>query len=366
MPLSRGTNTNERPDIPCNGAEADAMKNYGTARRVHAVVPNRVDLAGGTLDIYPLYLLVPGSMTVNAAINIRSEVEIVPARGQVTLRSENYSLTARARDTHGFSTEGKMGLIASGLRFFPRVEGISIRVGNEAPIGSGIGASSSLLVALMLAMDALLGKRRRWEETARKAMEIEACYLRRLTGCQDYVAALRGGIQGIRYRPGHLDAERIGAASVTGRRLAAHGFVAGTGISHSSGNVNWRMIRGAIDGNEMILRKFRGIAAAACETWKAASVGDIESMGKAIAGEWKIRRALAPGVSLPAVGKLFASREFRLRVSGAKLCGAGGGGAVFGLLRGPEDREAVERLLAGQGFSVFPFRLSNGPEVELG
>src|SRR3990170_7500769 len=105
---------------------------------VRVVVPNRVDIAGGTLDIFPLYLLVPGSMTVNAAICVSSVVSIRPLRGTVRLVSENFSLRAEAGDTHGFPDRGKFGLIAAALRSFQPQTGIELRFRNEAPLGSGI------------------------------------------------------------------------------------------------------------------------------------------------------------------------------------------------------------------------------------
>jgi mevalonate kinase len=64
------------------------------------------------------------------------------------------------------------------------------------------------------------------------------------------------------------------------------------------------------------------------------------------------------------VEKLFSDRRFRRLVIGAKLCGAGGGGMLFGLLKEPEDREEAEALLSGAGMSVLPFRLSGGPRFE--
>ena len=336
------------------------------ASRIRVLVPNRVDLAGGTLDIYPLYLMVPGTMTVNAAIRINSRVDAARVPGPVRLYSEDFSFGVRATDTHGFSTEGRLGLIAAALRSFPPVKGIELRFRNDAPLGSGLGASSSLLVAAMLAMDALLGKRRGWDETARTAMEIEAGHLRCLAGRQDHVAALRGGIQGIRFLPGRVTAERIGPASAAGRSLAAHGFLAGTGKAHHSAEVNWRMIRGAIEGNEEILRRFRGIGAAARDAWDAIRSGDVGAAGRAVAREWVIRKTLAAGVSPASVEKTFALREFRKRVTGVKLCGAGGGGVAFGLLRDPEERRKVEALLSAKGFRVYPFLLSGGPRVEVG
>ena len=332
-------------------------------RRVRATVPNRVDLAGGTLDIYPLYLLVSGSMTVNAAIGVASRVEIAPRPGKARLISGNFRQRAEADDTHGFPRSGKLGLIATALRCFPPVRGATVSIRNEAPVGSGLGASSALLVAAMLAMNALIGRRRRWEDTARDAMEIEAAHLRNLTGRQDHVAALRGGIQGIAFGPGRLDATRIPAASPAGRALAAHGFLAGTGKSHRSSDVNWRMIRGAIEGDRAVLRKFAAIAAAARDAWDAVVAADIGAVGDAVAREWAVRKTLAPGVSTRLVDAALASRDLRARVAGAKLCGAGGGGILFGLLRAPEERRAVEESLRRRGFDVRPFVLSAGPSV---
>jgi D-glycero-alpha-D-manno-heptose-7-phosphate kinase len=331
---------------------------------VQVVVPNRVDLAGGTLDIFPIYLLVPGAMTVNAAICVASVVSVHPVRGGAArLVSDHFSRRAEALDTHCFSTRGAFGLVARALRHFPPQTGIELRFRNEAPVGSGIGASSALLVATMLAMGCHLGKRRRWREVAREAMEIEAAHLRNLTGSQDHIAALRGGIQGIRYLPGRMEAERIAPKSPAGRKLAAHGFLASTGKSHFSAGLNWRMIRGAIDGHPEVLRKFRNIARAAREAWEALSAGETDGVGRAVAREWAIRRTIARGISLHAVDELFSSTEFRRRVSGAKLCGAGGGGMVFGLLREPGDRGAMEEVLKRRGFSPFPFRISDGPRM---
>jgi D-glycero-alpha-D-manno-heptose-7-phosphate kinase len=333
---------------------------------VRATAPNRVDVAGGTLDIFPLYLIVPGSMTVNAAIGVNSLVEIRPSGGRTRLYSADFRRAVHAADTRGFSTAGRLGLIAAVLKCYPAVEGIELRFRNEAPVGSGIGASSALLVAAMLAMDALLGRKRGWDEVSRTAMEIEAGHLKCLTGRQDHVAALRGGILGLTFRPGRVEAARLGAGSAAGRAFAAHGFLAGTGVAHHSGSVNWRMVRGAIGGDEGVLRKFRAIAGTARDAWEALREGEIAAAGRAVAREWATRRTLAAGVSPPNVERLFASREFRFRVAGAKLCGAGGGGTVFGLLRDPGDRRRVEEHLERQGFSVIPFRLANGARVLTG
>ena len=330
------------------------------------VVPNRVDIAGGTLDIYPVYLLVDDAMTVNAAVTVRSVVEARPfARRAARLHSGNFGMAATAADTHGFPLGGKLGLLARALRHYPPVQRVEIRVWNEAPLGSGIGASSALLVALMLAAARLTRTPARWEETARAAMEIEAAHLGSLTGRQDHIAALRGGVQGIRFLPGRVEALRLPPGGPAGRMLSDHGFLAHTGIAHRSSDVNWRMVRGAIEGDGTVLRKFRGIAGAARDAWDGVCGADEGATAKAMAAEWRIRRTLAAGVSPRPVEELFANRSFRRLAAGAKLCGAGGGGMLFGLLRDPADRPALSAMLAGAGMTVVPFLLSGGARVEV-
>jgi D-glycero-alpha-D-manno-heptose-7-phosphate kinase len=328
------------------------------------IAPNRVDLAGGTLDIFPLYLLVRDALTVNAAIDVASRVTIWRAEGGARLLSDNYRVEEEAVDTHGFAVDGKLGLFARALRCFPPCAGISIRLANEAPVGSGLGASSALLVAAMLAMDRIGGNARPWDETSRIAMEVEAAHLRNLAGRQDHIAALRGGIQGIRFLPGTIEAERLSPGSRAGRLLARHGFLASTGKAHHSAGVNWRMIRGAIGGDAGLLSRFEAISQAGHAAWAAIRAGDAAAAGDAIAREWSVRRTLARGVSTPLVDRLFARPAFVERVSGAKLCGAGGGGMIFGLLGKPEYRGAVEGLLEEAGCDLFPFRLSDGPRIE--
>lgn len=335
----------------------------GPAVAVRAVVPNRIDLAGGTLDIYPLYLLVTGARTVNAAIAVTSRVEIRPVRAPARIVAEGVSRPREAGNTHRFPRAGAFGLVAAALRTYPALTGVEVRFRNEAPVGTGMGASSALLVAVMLAMEVWLGRRGGWEERARRAMEIEAMHLRSLTGRQDHIAALRGGIQGIRFSPGSTEVDRIPAGSGEGRRFERHAVLAFTGKSHFSAEVNWRMIRGAIEGNAAVLSKFAGIAEAARDAWEAVVSGDMERLGRAVSREWAIRKTIAPGISTRAVEEALASRVIRRHVAGAKLCGAGGGGTLFCLLRRPEDRGAVESFLRGAGFPVYPVRLSSGPRV---
>ena len=65
---------------------------------VIASAPARIDLAGGTLDIWPIYLLHPGALTVNVAVTIHAEAEVSPRASGVAIVSEDRGLGAEAAD----------------------------------------------------------------------------------------------------------------------------------------------------------------------------------------------------------------------------------------------------------------------------
>ena len=79
-------------------------------RHIRASAPTRIDLAGGTLDIWPLYLFHEHAQTLNAAISLRAHAEIAPRTdGRVRLESidtaktvEVVELARAARRAHGF------------------------------------------------------------------------------------------------------------------------------------------------------------------------------------------------------------------------------------------------------------------------
>ena len=67
--------------------------------RIRTSAPTRIDLAGGTIDIWPLYLFHPGAQTLNAAISLRATATIEPrADLRIVIRSEDTGATVEAPD----------------------------------------------------------------------------------------------------------------------------------------------------------------------------------------------------------------------------------------------------------------------------
>src|SRR5258708_37912967 len=125
--------------------------------RIESKAPTRVDLAGGTLDIWPLYLFHPGALTLNAAISryARCTIETPPAGDSRiklvsldTSRSESFpSFIALVRAKHY-----RLPLLAEIVKFFRPEGGFSLTTNSEAPAGAGIGGSTPMAVAIFAAL----------------------------------------------------------------------------------------------------------------------------------------------------------------------------------------------------------------------
>ena len=166
--------------------------------RIESKAPTRIDLAGGTLDIWPLYLFHEGALTVNCAITLYATCAIEtapPGVPRVTLaardikRNESFaSLEALCR-----ARRHKLPLLAHLAKVFRPQTGFSLTTDSESPAGAGIGGSSALAVAICAALDklTLAGlSREYWIHTSR---DVEAIVIRVPTGTQDHYQAVVEG-----------------------------------------------------------------------------------------------------------------------------------------------------------------------------
>src|SRR5512137_1280002 len=110
--------------------------------RIHVTVTMRIDFAGGTLDVYPLYLFEGGGLTVNAAINVMAQA-IIETRDDPTIHI--HSLDLGFNETIPSIQElvfgGHLDLVKRALGYFHPAHGLNISISSEAPSGSGLGAS---------------------------------------------------------------------------------------------------------------------------------------------------------------------------------------------------------------------------------
>src|SRR5277367_2377461 len=126
--------------------------------RIIAEAPCRVDLAGGTLDIWPLYLYHPGAVTVNFAVDRYTWCTVEPHGGReirLSSRDLGVSETYASLDSLRQSVRHKHPLAALVVRFFEPKTGLTLETHSEAPAGAGISGSSALMIAACCALNRL-------------------------------------------------------------------------------------------------------------------------------------------------------------------------------------------------------------------
>jgi D-glycero-alpha-D-manno-heptose-7-phosphate kinase len=326
--------------------------NSPVTRRATASAPTRIDLAGGTIDIWPLYLFHDGASTLNAAISLRAHVEVEARRdGGVELRSIDTDRVVSAPTWSALDGHGELALLALLARHY-RLENATLTTRGESPAGAGIAGSSALNIAVCGALARWTGAAETAEQLLTVAMNVECQTIRVPTGVQDYRPALFGGVASIELRP---DGIVRTALDVDPAALEARLVLAYTGAPRNSGTNNWEITKRHIDGDRGIFDCFERIRDTAAAMRTALVAGDWDEVGRQIAAEWENRKALAPGVTTPVIDDLIA----RARAAGAtaaKVCGAGGGGCLF-CYGPPAARDAIARALWDGGARVLDYRI---------
>jgi D-glycero-alpha-D-manno-heptose-7-phosphate kinase len=321
-----------------------------------AQAPCRADLAGGTVDLWPLYLFHSGALTLNFAVNILTTCRITPLKGKrLHLRSLD---TKREEEFPSFDTlraarRFRLPLAARLLQFFAPKEGLLIETDSESPAGAGISGSSALMIATTAALARFTDRNLTLEQMRVIAQNVESQIIQVPTGCQDYYPALYGGVSAI-----HLDADGIHreAVPVMPEEIESRFVLAYTGAPRQSGINNWEVFKAHIDGDKHVFRNFERIVEVARAMHQALVHADWDEAGRLLREEWKLRRTNAPGITTPLIDKLIAVAA-KQGGQGAKACGAGGGGCVIFLV----DKGAASRVataIGDNGGRVLPLQVA--------
>jgi D-glycero-alpha-D-manno-heptose-7-phosphate kinase len=327
-----------------------------------AQAPCRADLAGGTIDLWPLYLFHPGALTVNFAVNILTTCRITPLKGKrIHVRSVD---TRREEEFSGFealrtSNRFRLPLGARLLQFFAPKEGLLMETDSESPAGAGISGSSALMIASTAALARFTGRNLTLEQMRVIAQNVEAQIIQVPTGCQDYYPALYGGASAI-----HLDADGIHreAVAVAPEEIESRFVLAYTGAPRKSGINNWEVFKAHINGDKRVFRNFERIVEIARAMHQALADAKWDEVARLLREEWTLRRTNAPGITTPLIDKLIKAAA-RQGGRAAKACGAGGGGCVIFLVeQGAASRVAT--AIGDNGGRVLPLQVArNGLHV---
>ncbi|HEV8159462.1 MAG TPA: hypothetical protein VGP58_10550 [Pyrinomonadaceae bacterium] len=311
---------------------------------IESSAPTRVDLAGGTIDIPPLFLFHEGAATVNFAVNLMARVRIE------TRPDDKIILESLDRDVKFETSLDKIGelyneprleLLSKLVYFFKPETGFQMTTESEAPAGAGLAGSSTLNIACIGALNKLVGNRYAPETFIPIAANIECQVIKVPTGFQDYYSAQYGGTAAIHFRPDGMTRE---ALNIDTKSLEERIVICYTGEPRNSGTNNWEITKRHINGDAETFAIFEGIRDSSRDLREALLANDWVQTGEILKAAYPRRKNLSPNITTPQMD-LLIDRALTSGAIAAKVCGAGGGGCIAFFCE--ENRNAdVEKALA--------------------
>jgi D-glycero-alpha-D-manno-heptose-7-phosphate kinase len=324
---------------------------------IESSAPTRVDLAGGTIDIWPLYLFHPGATTVNFALSLLARCRIETRDdGRIVLESRDRKVAFETSlaAIEDLLLEERLELISKLVHFFKPTTGFHLVAESEAPAGAGLGGSSTLAIACIGALNRLVGNRYDERKFVTIAANIESTVIKVPAGFQDYYPALYGSVSCLHFRSDGIEREALDInIGELERRIA----ICYTGEPRLSGTNNWEIFKRHIDGDAEIFGLFDGIRDSARRVREELLADDWAKVALSMQQAYPNRKRLAPNITTPQMDQL-VKKALANGAEAAKVCGAGGGGCIA-FLCAPGKRANVERaLLTEQGVEVLDWKLA--------
>src|SRR4029078_9621964 len=324
---------------------------------IESTAPPRVDLEGGTIDIWPLYLFHPGATTVNFALSLYARCRIETREdGRIVLESRDrkVSFETTLSAMEDLLLEERLELVSKLVHFFKPTTGFHLVAESSVPAGAGLGGSSALAIACIGVVNPLVGNRYEERKFVIIVANLDSTVIKVPAGFQDYYPPLFGSVSCV-----HFNAEGIQreALDVNTEELARRIAICYTGEPRLSGDNNWEIYKRHIDGDPELFELFEGIRDSARNVREALLANDWGRVAEISQKAYPNRRRLAENITTPQMDQL-VEKALANGAEGAKVCGAGGGGCIAFLCT-PGRRSEVEAALASEeGVEVLDWKVA--------
>lgn len=319
--------------------------------------PMRVDFAGGTIDLPPLFLFHYPAVTINASINVKAHVTVEPS-DKLTITSADQNVTATWNSWEEIDWTDYPMLELSGriVKSFQPQQPVKITITSQAPAGSGLGGSSVIGIALTAAMAKLTGKEWSQRELVEYTKSLETMTIKVPTGYQDYWGAVYGGINAYMMDlAGNVQVNPLGSAEFR-QQLQDHMMLVYVGKPHFSGMNNWQLFKDHIDEANGIPEFFEKLRQNGTRMQEAFAKQDLQAIAQVLNDDWQCRKGMLPTMTTPEIEELM-EKAFAAGAFAARVCGAGAGGCTLLLVK-PEDRAKVEAVVSELGMQMLDHTIS--------
>lgn len=325
---------------------------------IESSAPTRVDLAGGTIDIPPLFLFHEGAATVNFAVSLMGKCRIETRDdNKIVLKSIDRGLKFETplENIHELKNEPRLELLSKLVYFFRPETGFTMTTESEAPAGAGLAGSSTLNIACIGALNKLVGDRYSPDRFIPIAAAVECQVIKVPTGFQDYYSAQYGGVSCIHFGPEGMRREVL---NVDAKSLEDRIVVIYTGEPRNSGTNNWEITKRHIDGDPELFDIFEGIRDTSLELRGHLLKSDWKCVGEALRRAFPQRKRLSPHITTPHMDDLIETALANGAIA-AKVCGAGGGGCIAFYCEDGRKPDVEAAMRAAEGAEVLDWKVNS-------
>lgn len=301
---------------------------------VRSKAPLRLGLAGGGTDVSP-FSDIYGGCILNATISLYAYCDIVPRQdGKIIFITEDRGERFESVSKRELPMDGNLDLIKA---IYNRVikdfdlpaQSFELHTFVDAPAGSGLGTSSTLVVAVLGAFVQWLSLPLAEYDIASLAYSIEREDLCLAGGKQDQYAATFGGFNFMEfYSDNKVIVNPLRIKDKIINELSRNIVLFYTSTSRDSAAIIERQQKNVISNNTKSIDAMQQLKKQAVLMKEALLKNDLDKIGDILNLGWEYKRQMASGISTNLFEDVYrAALEAGAR--GGKISGAGGGGYIF-------------------------------------
>ena len=332
--------------------------------KIRSKAPLRLGLAGGGSDVAP-YCDIYGGLVLNATINLYAYCTIEETNdNQITIHSFDADVHKSYPLASSLEIDGQASLIKGVYNrvlrdFHLQPQAFRITTYNDAPVGSGLGTSSTMVVCILKAFVEWRGLPLGDYEIAKLAYEIERKDLALSGGKQDQYAASFGGFNYIEFMKDDIAiVNPLKIKRWVIDELEASMLLYFTGRSRSSAAIIDEQKKNTEKGNGDAVEAMHKIKQSAIDTKLALLKGDINAFANILREAWENKKRMAKHISNPMIQQAM-DVAIQAGAKAGKVSGAGGGGFIMFVVE-PTRKKEVELALSKLDGFVMPFNFSDG------
>jgi D-glycero-alpha-D-manno-heptose-7-phosphate kinase len=301
---------------------------------IRSKAPLRLGLAGGGTDVSP-YSDIYGGAVLNATVSLYAYATIEPRTDNViVIRSIDKDTTFEFPSSTYLEIDGELDLIKGVYNRILRDYKISPLSFNlttyvDAPAGSGLGTSSTLVTAVLGAFSEWLKLPLGEYDLAKLAHEIERSDLKMEGGKQDQYAATFGGVNFMEFFDnGKVIVNPLRIKDQVLNELSNNLILFYTKTSRISSEIIKTQQRNVNSGSVISVEAMHKLKELAIKMKEAILKGKLDKMGELLNLSWEYKKQMAEGISNNQIDKIY-DVAIEAGATGGKISGAGGGGFMF-------------------------------------